>query len=73
MIYDVIHVFLQSIVAVLKRIMISYGMCNHKIFAVIFYFAVLKYTLLRSSSVDKRYYAMQPPGPWHNEKSAKKR
>ena len=42
MICDVIHVFLQSIVAVLKRIMIFYGMCNHKIFAVIFYFAVLK-------------------------------
>ena len=42
MICDVIHVFLQSIVAVLKRIMISCGMCNHKIFAVIFYFAVLK-------------------------------
>ena len=42
MICYVIHVFLQSIVAVLKKIMISYGMCNHKIFAVIFYFAVLK-------------------------------
>ena len=42
MICDVIHVFLQSIVAVLKRIMIFYGMCNYKIFAVIFYFAVLK-------------------------------
>ena len=42
MICYVIYVFLLSIVAILKRIMISYGMCNHKIFAVIFYFAVLK-------------------------------
>ena len=42
MIYHVMHIFLQSIVAILKRIMISYGMCNHKIFAVIFNFAVLK-------------------------------
>ena len=42
MICYVILVFLQSIVAILKKIIISYGMCNHKIFAVIFYFAVLK-------------------------------
>ena len=42
MICYVMHVSLHSIVAILKRIMISYGMCNHKIFAVIFYFAVLK-------------------------------
>ena len=42
MICYVMHVFLQSIVAVLKKIMMSYGMSNHKIFAVIFYFAVLK-------------------------------
>ena len=42
MICFVMHVFLQSIVAILKRIMISYGMCNHKIFAVNFGFAVLK-------------------------------
>ena len=42
MICYVMYVFLQSIVAILKRIVISYGMCNHKIFAVIFYFAVLK-------------------------------
>ena len=42
MICYVIHVFLQSIDAILKNIMISYGMSNHKIFAVIFCFAVLK-------------------------------
>ena len=49
-----------------------YSMCNHKIFAVIFYSAVLKVHVTTQQERRQAGLCHAPPGPWHNEKKCKK-